>query len=244
MPEKQEKIDRLIESRAEIIELLTLATEFKWKFSFCLSDTDTTPSHVTEILHVTPKENYLTVGAEINSICPGDGSAMRFLAQDAGISVGFDTQTIPFPGNPLAYRFANERRIAFPKKLTFKQSRQSERLNFAHLEPIPVALFTDKDVHLAGVVEDLSTTGIRARLPGYMVEQFENQGDVVADCILDLPDNSSLQCRIEVLGNFYEFTKDASFIRGRFIDIDDEKQAVINNLIDRASKEKFLERTA
>lgn len=243
MRESPKGKEEIIDSPQEIAELLSLAKDFLWKFSYCKPKAKPDPSNSTEIFHVNLDEGYLTVSSEINAICPEDNNAIQFVAQDAGIRVNFDSKTLPYPGNPLAYRFASERRVAFPEKLIYQQNRENARISFENQQPVSLALFTDKDIHMTGVVSDISATGIKGRFPGYIIEQFEEQG-LIADCVLELPNGKSVQCRVEVLGSSYEFTRDVSFVRGRFQKLTEQSKSQILELIEQISKQKLMEKTA
>ncbi|MBL4819629.1 MAG: PilZ domain-containing protein [Gammaproteobacteria bacterium] len=235
---------KLIESQQEITELLNLAKEFQWKLSFGLPEEPIQPGNVTEIYHVNDKEGHVTVGSEVNSLCPADDSAILFIARDAGISVEFESRTLPYaPGNPLAYSFASDRRIAFPDKLVYTQARQSERVNISSLQAVPVTLGIDGNNQLSGTMFDISEHGTRLQFPGYFDEQVE-ETDIFADCVLDLPAGDSVQCKVEVLGSSFNFDDDASFVRCRFVDMSHKNQANINEFIDLAKKQKFLEKSA
>ena len=110
-------------------------------------------------------------------------------------------------------------------------------------QPVSLALFTDKDIHMTGVVNDISATGIKGQFPGYIVEQFEEK-NLVADCVLELQSGYSVQCQVEVLGCSYEFTGDVSFVRGRFKELSDECKDQILELIQQLSSQKVMEKTA
>ena len=121
--------EQIIDSPLEITELLGLAKDFLWKFSYSKPQTAADPSKVTEIFHLNPDEGYLTVSSEINSLCPDDNMEIQFVAENAGIVAKFESETLPYPGNPLAYRFASERRVAFPDKLIYQQNRETTRFD-------------------------------------------------------------------------------------------------------------------
>ena len=235
--------ERTIDSPLEIAELLGLAKDFLWKFSYSKPQATADPSKVTEIFHLNPDEGYLTVSSEINSLCPDDNIEIQFVAENAGIVAKFESKTLPYPGNPLAYRFASERRVAFPDKLIYLQNREDPRITLENSQPVPLSLFTDKDIHMTGVVNDISATGLKGQFPGYIVEQFEEK-DLVADCVLELESGESLQCQVEVLGCSYEFTGDISFVRGRFKELSNESKNQILELIQQLSTEKVMEKTA
>jgi len=235
--------ERTIDSPQEITELLGLAKDFLWKFAYSKPQTTVDRTKVTEIFHLHPDEGYLTVSSEINSLCPDDNMEIQFVAESAGIVAKFESKTLPYPGNPLAYRFASERRVAFPNKLIYQQNREDPRIGVENSQPIPFTLITDKVIHMTGAAHDISATGIKARFPGYIVEQFEEEG-LVADCLIELPNGKSVQCQVEVLGCSYEFTADVSFIRGRFQNLSDESKESILELIQQIGTQKVMEKTA
>lgn len=243
MLESQQGVSQIITNREEITELLQIASTFVWKFTFSVPDKPASAPFSTEIFHVSPEDGYLTVSSDINTLCPGDNAAIHFAVQNAGISLQFDTETLPYPGNPLAYRFASERRIAFPDKLIYKQHRAAIRVNFSDLDTIPITFFTEDGNHLNGTVEDLSATGVKARFSGYLVDQFEEE-QLIIDCGLLLPNDTNLTCRVEVLGTSYEFKEDVSFFRCSFIELTSDDEVHIRGLIQDALKQKSLEKTA
>jgi hypothetical protein len=49
-----------------------------------------------------------------------------------------------------------------------------------------------------------------------------------------LPDGTTLNARVEVLGTIYDFEKDASLVRCRFIEMDRNVDLKIKELIDEA----------
>lgn len=233
--------EEVIESPQEIAEILNLAKDYLWKFSFHKPGEQADPDRSTEIFHVNPDEGYVTVSSELNNLCPDDNDPVQFFAENGGISVHYKSRTLPYPGNPLAYRFASERRVAFPDKLTYRQNRTDHRFSFEGAQPVPLALYTDDGIHLTGVVSDMSASGMKVKFPGYVIEPFEEK-QVTADCVIELPNGQSLQCGIEVLGQSYEFTSDASYIRGKFQELTNENKSQIKELIQLISELRVKEK--
>lgn len=228
-------VKQTLTSKQEITELLEIAREYQWKLMFNLPEVAGELPGRAEIFHVNPEDGFLTVGSEINSLSTSENFGIRFEARDAGIYFQFLSETLPYPGNPLAYRFASERRIAFPVELTYQQQREALRINFSNMDTISIALFTEDGKRVAGSIVDMSTVGVRAGFPGYLVDQFEDS-KLITDCGIILPDTSVLKCRVEVLGTLYDFEEDTTFARCRFLELDNDVEIKIREVTSQALK--------
>ncbi len=231
--EKSKGIEQLIVDPADIAKILSTAKEHVWKLKFCLVNELLVSPFATEILQFDQEQGILTVGAEVNTLWSQPESVLRFTAQDGGLSIQFDASLLPLSGNPMAIKYASERKLVAPSEIIYRQMRKAMRVNFADQDNISVMLFTDQGKPVKGSVEYMSISGVKARFPGYLIEQFE-ESRVIADCGFMLPDGTTLNARVEVLGTIYDFEKDASPVRCRFIEMDRNVDLKIKELIDEA----------
>jgi hypothetical protein len=227
---KNEGIEQLIEDPAGIAKILDTAREYGWKLKFCLVNELLVSPFATEILHFDREQGTITVGAEINTLWSQPDSVLRFNAHDGGLSIQFDAPLLPLTGNPMATKFATERTLAAPSKIIYRQKRKAMRVNFADQQNFSIILFTDQGDPVSGRVEDMSTSGVKARFPGYLIEQFE-ESKVIADCGLLLPEGTRVKARVEVLGTIYDFEQDATLIRCQFMELDSNADLQIKELI-------------
>jgi len=222
-----------ITNKKVIIELLNIAREHLWKFYFRTPHGLKEKHHITEIHHVNGDENYIVVSSIIDKVCPGSDEPIVLHSTDTGVQLGFNSVTLPFPGNPLADQYASERRIKLPASAIFSQKREAVRVNFADLDNIPMAMFTDKGKRLLGSIADISFGGVKALFPGYLVEPFE-ENTVIADCTMVLSPERAVQCRVEILESSYDLKSNHSLIRCRFLELEKDTEIKIRELLKSA----------
>lgn len=228
---------RVLEDQQEIADILRVAIHHNWNFSYSVSDMVPGVSFNTEVLAVDPNFESLTIGSEVKYIGLKDFEEIHFRSQSGGLSIKFDSHLLPSAGSRLTNKLLGECRIAYPKQVKYTQLRQAVRVNFSRMHKIPVTVFLSDGNHVTGIVDDMSVTGLRAKFPGAKVRNLDVD-QPITDCILLLPDKSSVGARVEILGALHDMQKETSFLRFRFLQFNDDAELKLGELIN-ASLERL-----
>ncbi|MEX2131927.1 MAG: PilZ domain-containing protein [Pseudohongiellaceae bacterium] len=221
---------RVIESQEEIAELLRVAIAHNWNFSYSVADMVPGVSFNTELLSVDPAFDSVTIGSEVKYIGLKDYEPINFRSQSGGISIKFVSSLLPSASPRVTSKLLGECRIVYPVQVQYTQLRQAVRVNFSKIHQIPVTLFLNDGSHITGVVDDMSVTGLRARFNDRKVKQLESS-QPITDCVLLLPDKSTVSARVQVLGALQDVEKGTSFLRFRFMQFNDDAELKLEELI-------------
>ena len=234
---------RLMDNQQEIADILQVAISHNWNFSYSVADMVPGVSFNTELLGVDPDFESVTIGSEVKYIGLKDYEEIHFRSQSGGLSIKFDSHLLPSSGGRLTNKLLGECRIAYPKHVQYTQLRQAVRVNFARLQEIPVTVFLNDGSHVTGIVDDMSVTGLRAKFPGPKVKNIDTD-QPITDCILLLPDKSSVGARVQILGALHDMQKETSFLRFRFLQFNDDAELKLEELINSSLERLKVLRTS
>ena len=223
----------------EILEVMVAVLNQKWGLS-CLSipkkRLTTLPVKLVD-LNAGARE--MTVDSQGAKLAIG---THFFRAHRGGMSYTFKTRLIEqgddkdSPGETPYYQFT------YPNLIRFSQYRDSVRIDLDDWQDIQVSFFTEDAIQLQGEVVDISATGAKIKFE----DDFEakaGRSNSIADCQLQLPDGSLVLTRTQILGVVYEKSNDVSYVRCRYLDLNqyDEKclELLINERVDELGHAKL-----
>lgn len=159
-----------------------------------------------------------------------------FRAHRGGMSYTFKSRLIEQDGDEAPYY-----QFMYPNLIRFSQYRDSVRISLADWQDIQVSFFTEDAIQLQGEVLDISATGAKIKFE----DDFEakaGRSNSIADCQLQLPDGSLVLTRTQILGVVYDKPNDVSYVRCRYLDLNqyDEKclGLLINERVDELDHAK------
>ena len=167
------------------------------------------------ILEINPDKEYLL----LDEITPARGHK-KFLESGTliantkikGVDIRFDVQL----DQELMESGIAMYKVHFPKRLVYMQKRQSYRINLGITSKISISLQTGDGTILQGKVLNISETGVGANIDARLRLKI---GDQIPLCELEIPDNETIQSKLEI--RFVEPDKSSRLVRigGRFLGI-------------------------
>ena len=223
-------VQRIVTDQEEIADILQVAQLHGWRFSYSVSDIIPGVTFVTELKHINPQEQVISIGSEVKYVGLDPMERLHFNVRNGGISISFSSRLLPPNLDRSGKKWRGDCQVAFPARVAYGQQRQAVRVNLSRIDRVPVTLFTGSGKHVTGNVDDISVGGMRARFTSDVVGQFESSG-LITDCSLTLPDSSQVQARVQLLGGVRDTEKDTGFMRFRFLELDRDVELKLETLI-------------
>lgn len=177
-----------------------------------VSPPDSTDQYVSAILGVDPQAGVLTLDELVRegaAVPLRQGDELAVFARLQGASLNFRSTLLEL-GQMAGIAFY---RVAFPDVLHYLQRRHAFRLLIHRLQQVPVTLTGQDGTVLTGKLHDLSVSGVGIRLaPGVCSSRR-----APLDCVIEFPDESPLQCAVEVCNLRYDRTGNFDLLGARFL---------------------------
>jgi len=167
-----------------------------------------------------------------------ENPVVQLKAQLDGISIKFDAKINEFGmENNVAFYL-----LAIPDEIDYHQRRQAVRVRLSAAHPLPVSFNASNEESFDGVIDDISTGGIRARFKKSLSKTLEN--GLHLNCSFLLPPDNKQTLNCDLVVRVIKHDKDqfgASFLGGEFIDMPKPLERQLQRSImslQRASRQK------
>lgn len=167
-----------------------------------------------------------------------ENPVVQLKAQPDGISIKYHTKINLFgvDNNTAFYQ------LAIPDEIDYHQRRQAVRVRLSAAYPLPVTFSTANVENFEGVINDISTGGIRARFKKSLAKPLEN--GLHLSCSFLLPPDNKQTLNSDLIIRVIKHDKDqfgASFLGAEFIDMPKSLERQLQRSImslQRASRQK------
>lgn len=210
----------------EINIILDQACNFDWNFDFLALKGSKVSSFPTKIVSFDENSNTLTMLGEFSKLSRNVKNKTYFRATSGGLSITFHC-TQKNSSEVLTGKLCNFRT---PGSIRFSQLRSAVRINFNKEQNIPVSFYANTENFYSGKVVDLSETGAKIKFVGNILEHTQIS-EIIADCKLKLPSDMIIESRVQVLGCVYDETADISFVRCKFLQLNDNNELQLKQFI-------------
>lgn len=217
-----------ITHRQQIIQLLRMAIDQRWRFSYVSVIRNHVESRPVSLISVNAAEGTFSVDREIERPEQQSNEPVMFRAQSGGISVIFKSRVSE------ATDVSKIHQIDLPYEVRCTQLRKSTRIDLESMSmEVPVVLYLAMGFELEGTLADISLTGAQFKVPGDVTEKFKNL-QMLEACKISLPDNFVLRASAQLMGiNFFKLD-DATILRTQLVDMDTGDEAKLEQFIDGA----------
>lgn len=227
--------DSKIIHRQQIVQLLQMAIEQHWQFSYVSLIRNHVESKPIGLVSVHPTDGTFAVDRLVERNERNPDEAIMFRAQSGGISVAFKSRVAAEAaggqGRAAAY-------VELPYEVRCTQLRKSIRISADSLaEDIAVQLYLAMGVKMDAMLADISVSGAQFRVKGDHVDKFRNLQTLEA-CRISLPDDFILRCDAQLMGVDYEPRENITLLHCQFINLpqaeDQRLDAMINDALQKA----------
>ncbi|GAB5499915.1 MAG: hypothetical protein PsegKO_22260 [Pseudohongiellaceae bacterium] len=221
--------DSKIIHRQQIVQLLQMAIEQHWQFSYVSLIRNHVESKPIGLVSVHPSDGTFAVDRNVERSDKNPDEAIMFRAQSGGISVAFKSRLASSAsdntGRAAAY-------IELPYEVRCTQLRKSIRISADSLaEDIPVQLYMAMGVKMDGLLADISVSGAQFRVKGDHAAKFRSLQTLEA-CKISLPEDFVLRCDAQLMGVDYVPQENITLLHCQFVNLpqtDDQRlDAMIN----------------
>jgi len=169
-----------------------------------------------------------------------DNPAIELKAQLDGISIKCHAKIDKFgQDNNIAFY-----QLAVPDEIDYHQRRQAVRVRLSAAHPLPVTFKASNGEIFDGVIDDISTGGIRSRFKKSLSKSLENGQHINCSFLLPPENKQTLNC--DLIVRVIKHDKDqfgASFLGGEFINMPKPLERQLQRSImslQRASRQKDI----
>lgn len=227
--------DSKIIHRQQIVQLLQMAIEQHWQFSYVSLIRNHVESKPVGLVSVHPTDGTFSVDRKVERSDQNPDEAIMFRAQSGGISVAFKSRLDTSKDNPTG---SSTTYVQLPYEVRCTQLRKSIRINADSLaEDIPVQLYMAMGVKLDGFLSDISVSGAQFRVKGDHVDKFRNLQTLEA-CKISLPEDFTLRCDAQLMGVHYVPQENSTLLHCQFVNLpqaDDQRlEEMINAALQQA----------
>jgi len=227
--------DSKIIHRQQIVQLLQMAIEQHWQFSYVSLIRNHVESKPIGLVSVHPTDGTFAVDRTVERTEQNPDEAIMFRAQSGGISVAFKSRLAePAPEQ----EGRGTIHVELPYEVRCTQLRKSIRISADSLaEDIPVQLYMAMGVKMDGLLADISVSGAQFRVKGDHADKFRNLQTLEATKI-GLPEDFTLRCDAQLMGVDYVHQQNITLLHCQFINLsqsDDQRlDAMINTALQKA----------
>ncbi len=225
--------DGNVTHRPEIIQLLNMAIEQEYRFSYMSVVKSNVASHPIKLLAVNVEAGTLDVDSEEVNLAKNPKALMIFRAQCGGISIIFKsriaekTDAEPPSRSSLRYRYT----IELPYTIRCIQLRKSVRADLKSLsEEVPVALYSSTGERIDGNVVDISASGAKFRINQNLAKKFNNFRELET-CTIKLPNNTVLQTGAELMVMNFDEESGTSTLGCQFVELQSTDENMLEELV-------------
>lgn len=231
-------VDGNVSHRPEIIELLNMAIEQEYQFSYISVVKSHVASHPIKLLSVNVEDATLDVDSEEVNLKKNPNTSMIFRAQCGGISIIFKSRMAESAADELPNNHSHRYKIELPYTVRCIQLRRSVRVNLKSLsEEVPVVLYSSMGERIDGEVIDISTSGAKFRVKRNLAKEFKDFR-ALETCRIKLPNNSVLQAGAELMTMNFNQESGTSTLGCQFVDMqrtdEDMLAKLVNNVLEQA----------
>lgn len=223
---------REVKDLDEVKLLLDQVLKFDWKFDYLVLSGKKVTSQPAELTSVDEIPNAITVVGDFSELDAIQTKDVYFRANNGGLSLVFKSELI----DCIDFFTKKECKFFFPDNLRLSQLRSAVRISFTKLHDIPVTFYPLADNVFTGKVVDLSETGAKIKFVGNILEHLDIE-EIVADCQLLLPGDTKIDSRIQVMGCVYDEESDISFVRCKFLQLNNNSELQLKQFIFMALNE-------
>ena len=190
----------------------------------------TTSIGVSEILNFIPEKNSLLFDA-INHQAIQENNRLKIFAKQNGIDIHFSVNI----SNIVKRNHLNYFNTNLPDEIIYKQRRQQYRVELQNLWKIPVTLISKKiKKPLTAYIYNISAGGMKVRSS---IEDFNSiKKDSVIETLIQLPNNTSVQCKLQVRQTQVNTKAGFQQLAGQFLNLDSKQEKTIQSFVNTVER--------
>ena len=227
-------------NRQEIVQVLRLAIDKRWRFSYLSAVGRKVIFHPVSLLTVNAAEGTFSIDREIDSTGRDSNAPVMFRGQRGGLSILFQSRIGASTKILAADGLHSACDVELPYEVRCTQLRKSVRVDArAWADAVPVTLYLAMGYRLHGMLVDLSVCGAQIRIEGNHSERLKVL-QVLEACRMELPDQFVLHAGLQLMGLNYIEQDDASFINCQFDEMSVEDEEKLDTFMVRALNDSAM----
>lgn len=225
--------------RQQIIQLLQLAIDKRWCFTYMIIEGTKVTSHPVTLLSVNAGNGSLIIDRDLVEEGCNTSEPVLLRGQCGGLSILFQTliresRTTQFNGITKPVH-----EIDLPYEVRCTQLRNDQRVSLeAEGELWPVTLYLAMGYKLEGFLVDISVSGAGIRLAGNHSERLKNL-QILESCRIDLPGDFVLRSGAQLAAVDYVEGEDASLVHCQFAEMADADEVRLGSFISAVISNNF-----
>lgn len=221
--------------RRQIVQLLQLALDKSWCFTYMTLEGKKVISHPVTLLSLNVDNGSLIIDRDRDLVAEGCSATepMMVRGQCGGLSILFQSQvrenrTTQFNG---LTRQVHE--IDLPYEIRCTQLRNNQRISLeSHGEELSVTLYLAMGYKLEGQLIDISVSGAGIKVAGDHSDRLNNL-QILESCRIDLPGDFVLRSGAQLAGMSYVESEDASLVHCQFGEMADDDEVKLGSFISK-----------
>ena len=223
-------VDKFIH-RQEIVQVLRLAIDKRWKFSYLSAVGRKIIFHPVALTNVNVLDGTLSIDRKIDTTGRDSNAPVMFRGQRGGLSILFQSRIHDSAKSDSEIGMHPVCDIELPYEVRCTQLRKSLRVKAqAWAEEVPVTLYLAMGYKLEGKLVDLSVCGAQIRVEGDQTERLRAM-QVLESCRMALPDEFVLHAGLQLMGLNYIESEAASFINCQFDEMSAEDESKLDSFM-------------
>ena len=219
--------------RQQIIQLLQLAIDKRWCFTYMIIEGKKVTSHPVTLLSLNVDNGSLVIDRDLVAEGCNTTGPVMLRGQCGGLSILFQTLIRESRSTQFNGLTKPVHEIDLPYEVRCTQLRNNQRISLeAEGEQWPVTLYLAMGYKLEGSLVDISVSGAGIRLAGDHSERLNNLQILEARRI-DLPGDFVLRSGAQLAGVDYVEGEDASLVHCQFGEMADEDEIKLGSFISK-----------
>lgn len=210
--------------RQQIVQLLRLAIDKRWRFTYMTIDGKKVISHPVSLRSVNVESGTFTLDRELVNEGCNVKQQVLFRGQTGGLSILFQCRVsdgVNADSNGIV-RPAYEAELPYEIRCT--QLRSSRRVNLQELkEDCPATLYLAMGYKLEGKLIDISVSGAQILIGGDQSDRFRNL-QILESCSINLEHDFTLRSGAQLTSMRYVEGDDTSVVHCQFDEMADEDE--------------------
>jgi len=220
--------------RLQIIQLLRLAIDKRWRFTYMLVSGKKVSSNPIGLQSVNADEGTFTLDREIPSEDRDVNQPVLFRAQGGGVSILFQSKVAAGEVADDNGILRSARHVDLPYEVRCTQLRNSERVNVeSRADQLAATLHLAMGFKLEGKLVDISVSGAQIRVLGDQSERLKNL-EILEACQIALSEDFVLHSSAQLTGMNYSEDEDASLVHCQFDEMAAEDENKLGSFISSA----------
>ena len=215
-----------ITHRQDIIQVLSMINAQHWDFSYVSKVKNHVRTQPLRLVSIDSQQGSFSVDQEIAPAQSNAKEPILFRACSGGISIVFKSRLADSDA-------AVGTQVELPYKVCSTQLRKDPRVFLEAQSQLPVTLYMADGSLLEGAVTDVSVSGAKFMFERDVTSKFKNFQAIDA-CKIALSKDTSIQTGLQQMGVSYDQESNVTIIRGQFVKLRSEDEALLEVFIETA----------